>query len=69
MTQMLGSKWAMPAFQRGDDPCTIQQRWQDELRAWRQTQERYRLYRDGPPGDGDANTPAPRHPARGCVWR
>jgi len=46
MTQMLGSKWAMAAFQRGDDPRTIQQRWQEELRAWRQTQERYRLYRD-----------------------
>ncbi|HSU16874.1 DUF1343 domain-containing protein [Longimicrobium sp.] len=46
MTQMLGSRWAMAAFQRGDDPRTIQRRWQEELRAWRQTQERYRLYRD-----------------------
>jgi hypothetical protein len=36
----------MAAFQRGDDPRTIQQRWQEELRAWRQSQERYRLYRD-----------------------
>ncbi len=46
MTQMLGSKWAMAAFQRGDDPRTIQRRWDEELRAWRETQERYRLYRD-----------------------
>jgi uncharacterized protein YbbC (DUF1343 family) len=27
MTQMLGSKWAMAAFTRGDDPRQIQQRW------------------------------------------
>jgi uncharacterized protein YbbC (DUF1343 family) len=46
MTQMLGSRWAMDAFQRGDDPRQIQRRWNDELRAWHQTQERYRLYRD-----------------------
>lgn len=44
MTQMLGSRWAMDAFTRGDDPRTIQRRWAGELRAWRQTQARYRLY-------------------------
>jgi len=44
MTQMLGSKWAFAAFQRGDDPRQIQQRWVQGLAAWRQMQERYRLY-------------------------
>lgn len=44
MTQMIGSRWAMATFQRGDDPRQIQQRWQQELVAWRQTQERYRIY-------------------------
>jgi uncharacterized protein YbbC (DUF1343 family) len=46
MTQMLGSKWAMAAFQRGDDPRTIQRRWHEELEAWRRMQEKYRLYPD-----------------------
>jgi len=46
MTQMLGSKWAMAAFQRGDDPRAIQRRWHDELETWKRMQERYRLYRD-----------------------
>jgi uncharacterized protein YbbC (DUF1343 family) len=46
MTQMLGSKWAMAAFQRGDDPRTIQRRWAGELEAWRRMQQRYRLYPD-----------------------
>jgi len=44
MTQMLGSRWAMAAFQRGDDPRQIQQRWTRELAAWRQMQDRYRIY-------------------------
>jgi uncharacterized protein YbbC (DUF1343 family) len=44
MTQMLGSKWAMAAFNRGDDPRTIQQRWTQELTAWRQMHDRYRIY-------------------------
>jgi len=44
MTQMLGSKWAMAAFTRGDDPRQIQQRWSGELAAWRQMQDRYRIY-------------------------
>ena len=46
MTQMLGSKWAMAAFNRGDDPRTIQRRWQEELAAWRRMQAKYRLYPD-----------------------
>jgi uncharacterized protein YbbC (DUF1343 family) len=44
MTQMLGSKWAMAAFNRGDDPRTIQRRWAEELEAWRRMQAKYRLY-------------------------
>jgi hypothetical protein len=44
MTQMLGSKWAMAAFNRGDDPRTIQRRWAQELQAWRRMQAKYRLY-------------------------
>jgi uncharacterized protein YbbC (DUF1343 family) len=44
MTQMLGSKWAMAAFNRGDDPRTIQRRWAQELQAWRAMQAKYRLY-------------------------
>lgn len=44
MTQMLGSKWAMAAFQRGDDPRTIQRRWSEELTAWRSMQAKYRMY-------------------------
>lgn len=44
MTQMLGSKWAMAAFQRGDDPRQIQQRWAQGLASWRQMQDRYRIY-------------------------
>ncbi|HYH81155.1 MAG TPA: DUF1343 domain-containing protein [Longimicrobium sp.] len=44
MTQMLGSKWAMAAFQRGDDATQIQQRWTQELATWRQMQDRYRIY-------------------------
>jgi uncharacterized protein YbbC (DUF1343 family) len=43
MTQMLGSKWAMAAFNRGDDPRTIQRRWQEELAAWRRWPARYRI--------------------------
>jgi uncharacterized protein YbbC (DUF1343 family) len=46
MTQMLGSKWAMAAFQRGDDPRTIQRRWQQELVSWRTMQARYSIYPD-----------------------
>jgi uncharacterized protein YbbC (DUF1343 family) len=44
MTQMLGSRWAYDAFTRGDDPRAIQRRWEQELRAWHETWERYRMY-------------------------
>ena len=44
MTQMLGSHWARQALERGDDPREIWRRWEEELEAWRQRVEPYRLY-------------------------
>jgi len=44
MTQMLGSRWAREAVDRGDDPRQIWSRWQQELDEWRGVRERYRLY-------------------------
>jgi uncharacterized protein YbbC (DUF1343 family) len=44
-TQMIGSTWAREAFDRGEDPRVIQARWGEELRAWEQKRQRYRLYR------------------------
>jgi uncharacterized protein YbbC (DUF1343 family) len=43
-TQMMGSTWAREAFDRGEDPRVIQRRWEEELRAWEQKRELYRLY-------------------------
>ena len=43
-TQMLGSHWAREAFDRGDSPQSIWERWQGELREWEQLVEPYRLY-------------------------
>jgi uncharacterized protein YbbC (DUF1343 family) len=43
-TQMIGSRWARQAFDRGEDPRTIQQRWQQETREWMAVRDRYRLY-------------------------
>jgi uncharacterized protein YbbC (DUF1343 family) len=43
-TQMIGSTWAREAFDRGEDPRVIQQRWDQEMRTWMQTRERYRIY-------------------------
>ncbi|HSJ10474.1 MAG TPA: DUF1343 domain-containing protein [Longimicrobiales bacterium] len=45
MTQMLGSHWARQAFDRGDAPGAIWQRWQEQLEAWSGMQARYGLYR------------------------
>jgi uncharacterized protein YbbC (DUF1343 family) len=45
MTQMLGSRWARQAFDRGEDPRVIWQRWQTELDGWEQVRARYALYR------------------------
>ena len=44
MTQMLGSRWAREAFDRGDDPREIWKRWESELVRWRALQKKYRLY-------------------------
>ncbi|CAN5613471.1 DUF1343 domain-containing protein [soil metagenome] len=43
-TQMLGSRWARQAFDRGEDPREIWRRWEEENRAWSAVRERYRLY-------------------------
>ncbi|HEX8276834.1 MAG TPA: DUF1343 domain-containing protein [Longimicrobiaceae bacterium] len=44
-TQMIGSRWAREAFDRGEDPRVIQQRWDEEMRRWLQQTQPYRLYR------------------------
>jgi uncharacterized protein YbbC (DUF1343 family) len=43
-TQMMGSRWAREAFDRGDDPREIWRRWEEELEAWRAVRGRYSLY-------------------------
>jgi uncharacterized protein YbbC (DUF1343 family) len=45
MTQMLGSRWARQAVDRGEDADVIWQRWQQELADWNAVREKYRLYR------------------------
>jgi uncharacterized protein YbbC (DUF1343 family) len=45
MTQMLGSRWARQAVDRGDDPRQIWRRWETELEQWAATRARYALYR------------------------
>jgi uncharacterized protein YbbC (DUF1343 family) len=45
MTQMLGSRWARQAVDRGEDPHVIWARWQDELARWAPVRDRYALYR------------------------
>jgi uncharacterized protein YbbC (DUF1343 family) len=44
MTQMLGSHWARAALDRGDDPASIRERWQQELARWQAVRRRYELY-------------------------
>jgi uncharacterized protein YbbC (DUF1343 family) len=44
-TQMLGSRWARQAFDRGEDPREIWTRWEAELQRWSSVRDRYRLYR------------------------
>jgi beta-N-acetylhexosaminidase len=46
MTQMLGSRWAREAVDRGDDPADIWRRWEQELAAWTPVREKYLLYRE-----------------------
>jgi uncharacterized protein YbbC (DUF1343 family) len=44
-TQMLGSHWARAAFDRGEDPRVIDERWRRELAEWDRTERQpYRLY-------------------------
>jgi uncharacterized protein YbbC (DUF1343 family) len=43
-TQMMGSRWAREAFDRGDDPGQIWSRWEAELRDWERLVQPYRLY-------------------------
>lgn len=45
-TQMLGSRWAREAFERGEDPREIWRRWQGELVRWEEIKKKYRLYGD-----------------------
>jgi uncharacterized protein YbbC (DUF1343 family) len=45
MTEMLGSRWAREAVDRGADPRAIWRRWQDELVRWEPVRARYALYR------------------------
>jgi uncharacterized protein YbbC (DUF1343 family) len=44
MTQMLGSRWARQALERGDDAHAIWHRWEQELEQWRGVRARYALY-------------------------
>ena len=46
-TQMLGSRWAREAFDKGEDPRVIWRRWSDELAAWKAVREKYLLYPGG----------------------
>lgn len=43
-TQMLGSRWAREAFDRGEDPRVIWQRWEQELAEWAGVRNKYRMY-------------------------
>jgi uncharacterized protein YbbC (DUF1343 family) len=45
-TQMMGSRWARQAFDRGEAPHAIWARWEAELSEWAAIRERYRLYRE-----------------------
>ena len=46
-TQMMGSRWAREAFDRGEDPRVIARRWREEIDRWMPTRDRYRLYPRG----------------------
>ncbi|MEX2584379.1 MAG: DUF1343 domain-containing protein [Gemmatimonadota bacterium] len=43
-TQMIGSRWARDAFDAGEDPNTIWDRWGEELEGWEGVIREYRLY-------------------------
>src|SRR5690606_42115974 len=44
-TQMIGSRWAREAFDRGEDPTVIWDRWEEEREAWERRVRAYRLDR------------------------
>jgi len=44
-TQMMGSRWARQAFDRGEDPHVIWRRWEQENAEWMAVRDRYRMYR------------------------
>jgi uncharacterized protein YbbC (DUF1343 family) len=44
-TQMMGSRWARQAFDRGDDPKSIWDRWEKERIEWEGKVGKYSLYR------------------------
>jgi uncharacterized protein YbbC (DUF1343 family) len=44
-TQMMGSRWARQAFDRGDDPKSIWDRWEMERVEWEGKVGKYSLYR------------------------
>ena len=44
MTQMLGSRWARAALDRGDDPRAIWRRWEEELARWAVVRRKHELY-------------------------
>ena len=46
-TQMLGSRWAREAFDKGEDARVIWRRWEDELASWRTVRAKYLLYPAG----------------------
>jgi hypothetical protein len=48
MTQMLGSRWARQAVDRGEDPHVIWQRWERQLEEWSAVRARYALYPSWP---------------------
>jgi uncharacterized protein YbbC (DUF1343 family) len=43
-TQMLGSHWAREAFDRGEDPRVIWERWAADQKKWEALYSKYRLY-------------------------
>lgn len=46
-TQMMGSRWARSAFDAGESPESIWERWESELRSWLEVRDRYRIYPRG----------------------
>lgn len=43
-TQMMGSRWAREAFDRGEDPRVIYERWETQNADWSRLVDQYRMY-------------------------